>query len=141
MSAATKQYRSRAVAALACLVVALSAAPAAAQQLVYRVDKATAVMHGRYLVVDVKGATKTGGWEHPRLVILRHTDAGNLELKLVATPPGNAAAVVQSVVPVNVSLKTRAPSRPVAAVKVVSQTNSVTTKIVAQNGRQNMALD
>jgi len=119
-------------AAILCFAIALASGPAAAQSLVFRVDQATAVRDGDQLVVHVKGAARTGGWAHPRLVVRGVSDNKHLEIHFMATPPQNASAVVQSLVPVNVSLKTRAPSRSVAAVKVVSETNSVTAKIVAK---------
>jgi len=122
-------------AAILCFAIALAAGSASAQSLVWRVDQATAVSDGSTLLVRVKGAARTGGWEHPRLVLGRTSESGDLELKFVATPPRNAAAVVQSLVPVNVSLKTRAPHKSVAAVKVVSRTNSVTAQIVAKRQR------
>lgn len=119
------------------IVLASGAAPA--QTLVYRVDQATAVADGRFLVVRVKGAAKTGGWEHPHLVMRGTSGNGDLELHFVATPPEDTAAVVQQVVPVTVSLKTRAPHKSVAAVKVVSQTNTVTAQIITKKHYQRTA--
>lgn len=124
----------RVSASVLCFLIALASGPATAQTLVYRVDQATAVLDGAYLVVRVKGAAKTGGWEHPRLVA-HHRSAGDLVFQFVATPPEDSAAVVQQVVPVRVSVRTRAPGKSVAAVRVVSQTNSVTAQIIAKRQR------
>jgi hypothetical protein len=127
-------------AAFLCFVIALASGPALAQTLVYRIDRATAVVDGRFLIVHVTGAAKTGGWERPRLVERRASGAnGDLEFQFVATPPEDSSAVVQQVVPVNVSLKTRAPGKSVAAVKVVSQTNTVTAQITSKELRQRTA--
>ena len=117
-------------AAILCFAIALASGAASAQSLVYRVDQATAVLDGGNLLVRVTGAARTGGWTYPRLVIRGISGRKHLELQFVATPPRNSAAVVQSVVPVNVSLKTHAPRNRISAIKVVSETNTVTARIV-----------
>ena len=127
----------RASAAILCFLIVLASGAAAAQTLVYRVDQATAIKDGQYLVVRVKGAVRSGGWENPRLVVRRNAaSTRNLEVRFIATPPGNASAVVQSLVPMSASMRTRAPGKPVAAVKIVSETNSVTAQIVRQKGQR-----
>ncbi len=120
--------------------IALAAAPASAESLVYRVDQATAVIDGHQLVVTAKGAARTGGWEHPKLIVHKslHTP-GDVEVEFVANPPEDSAAVIQSVVPVNVSMRTRLPRSGVAAVRVVSETNSVTAQIIPKTDRQKTA--
>ncbi len=119
----------RASAALA--LIFLAAAPAAAQTLVYRVDQATAVIDGTRLVVTAKGAVRSGGWQKPRLVVRKAAhNAGDIEVAFMATPPQDPAAVVQSLLPVSVSLKTRLPKSGVAAVRVVSKTNTITAEII-----------
>jgi hypothetical protein len=70
--------------------------------------------------------------------MLRGTKS-DLEVQFVATPPHNASAVVQSLVPMSASMKTRAPGKSVASVKIVSETNSVTAQITNQK-RQRTAL-
>lgn len=121
----------RASAALVCILGILAAVPAAAQTLVYRVDQATAVIDGNRLVVTAKGAVRTGGWEHPRLILRKsRTEPGDIDMQFVATPPGDRSVVIQSVVPVKVSLSTRLPRSGVAAIKVVSETNTVTAEII-----------
>ena len=128
----------RASAAILCFLIVLASGPAAAQALVYRVDQATAVKDGQYLVVHVKGAARSGGWENPRLVV-RRSSKKDIEVQFVATPPEDAEAVVQSLVPMSAGMKTRAPRKSVAAVKIVSETNSVTAQITNQK-RQRTAL-
>lgn len=121
-------------AAFLFVAIALVSGPAAAQSLLYRVDQATAVVDSGVLVVSVKGAARTGGWKHPQLVAGRGA-SGNLELHFVAMPPQASAAVVQSIVPLKAQMKTRAPGKNVAAVKVVSETNTVTAQIVLRRQR------
>ena len=118
----------------------LAAAQAAPLEPVYRVDQATAVIDGSHLVVTAKGAVRTGGWEHPRLIVRRTVRTpGDVEVEFVASPPEDSAAVVQSIVPMNVSMKTRLPKTGVAAVRVVSETNSVTAEIIPKTDRQRTA--
>jgi hypothetical protein len=130
----------RASAALVCILSIVTALPAAAQTLIYRVDQATAVIDGSHLVVTAKGAVRTGGWGHPKLVLRRSgRRSGDIELDFKATPPPNSSVVIQSLVPVKVSTRTRLPSSGVAAVKVVSQTNSVTAEIIPRYDRERTA--
>lgn len=127
----------RASAALVCILGILAAVPAAAQTLVYRVDQATAVIDGNRLVVTAKGAVRTGGWEHPRLILRKsRTEPGDIDMLFVATPPEDRSVVIQSVVPVKVSLTTRLPRSGVAAIKVVSETNAVTAEIIPKYERR-----
>ncbi len=133
----------RASAALACFIgVLAAAAPAAAQNqtLVYRVDQATAVIDGNTILITAKGAVRTGGWEHPKLILRKSPhEPGDIEVHFMATPPQDSSVVIQSVVPVKVSMKTRKPRSGVAAVRVVSETNSVTAQVIAKSDRQRTA--
>ena len=130
----------RASAALVCFMSVVAAAvPAVAQSLVYRVDQATAVIDGNQLIVTAKGAVSSGGWEHPKLILRKSHEAGDIEVQFVATPPEDRSVVIQSVVPMKVSLKTRLPKSGVAAIKVSSQTNSVTAEIIPKSDRQRTA--
>jgi hypothetical protein len=123
----------RVSAALVCIIGILAAAPAAAQSLVYRVDQATAVIDGNHLIVTAKGAVRTGGWEHPRLILRKsNREPGDVDIQFMATPPDDRSAVIQSLVPVKVSLTTRLPRSGVAAVKVSSETNTITAKIISK---------
>lgn len=127
----------RVSAALVCILGILAAAPAAAQTLVYRVDQATAVIDGNHLIVTAKGAVRTGGWEHPRLILRKSShEPGDIEVLFVATPPEDRSVVIHSVVPVEVSLTTHLPRSGVAAVKVSSETNSVTAEIISKFERR-----
>ena len=113
------------------VLLILAAAPASAQTLVYRVDQATAVIDGNHLVVTAKGAVRTGGWERPRLIVRKAPHAsGDIEVAFMATPPRDPATVVQSLLPVSVSMKTHLPKSGVAAVRVVAETNTVTAEII-----------
>lgn len=118
----------------ALLIFALTATAAPAQSgphPILRIDQATAVIDGNRMIVSAKGAVATGGWENPRLIEKKSKhEPGDVVLEFVATPPENAAAVVQSVVPVSVSVRTRLPRAGVAAVRVISKTNSVTAQII-----------
>ena len=106
-------------------------AGASAQTLVYRVDHATAVIQDGLVAVQAKGAVRSGGWERPRLIV-RKTAPGEIRLEFVATPPRNKAAVVQTILPINGKLNIRLSSGSVATIKIVSETNSVTARIVPQ---------
>lgn len=127
----------RASAALA--LVLLATVPASAESLVYRVDKATAVIEGDHLVISATGAVKSGGWEKPRLVLRKAPQVSAIEVAFTATPPQDRAAVIQSLLPISVSLKMHAPRSGVATVRVVSETNTVTAEIVAKYVRQKTA--
>ena len=128
----------RASAALVLIVSVVAAAvPAAAQTLVYRVDQATAVIDGNHLIVTAKGAVRSGGWEHPKLILRKSRgEPGDVDIQFMATPPGDRSVVIQSVVPVKVSLTTRLPRSGIAAVKVSSETNSVTAEIIPKFERR-----
>lgn len=120
---------------IACVLISLAAASAAPAKLVYRVDEATAEISGRHLVIIAKGAARTGGWTKPKLVVLEHSapEAHEMLVDFVATPPADGAAVAQSIVPLQIKLKTRLPRYAVTEVKVVSETNTVTAQIVFEH--------
>jgi hypothetical protein len=123
------------------LAFAASAANAASVKPVYRVDQATAVISGHHLVITAKGAVRTGGWTHPKLVVRSKPASrpSQLEVSFVATPPSGKAVVIQATVPVKVKLKTRVPRYGVAEVRVVSETNTVTAEIIPAGRRQKTA--
>jgi hypothetical protein len=129
----------RARAAFVFLLVALATgvAVAAPAKLVYRIDRATAIIAHNRLVISARGAVSTGGWMRP-LLRLREASGGEaatLELELVATPPRHRAAVAHAILPVSARLAARLPHTGVVQVKVVSQTNSVTVPITRLSGR------
>jgi hypothetical protein len=128
----------RACAILAIFVV-LATAPATAEDLVYRVDTATAVISGKHMIVTAKGAVKTGGWERAHLVQKKGRGRGDIEIDFVATPPTDTATVVQALMPVRVRLVTRLPKSGVAAVRVNASTNTITAQIIAGNADRKTA--
>jgi hypothetical protein len=119
-------------AVILCFLISFAAAAAAPSVRVYRVDEATAKISGHQLVIVAKGAVRTGGWEKPKLVVHEPSasEAHQMSVEFVATPPRNGKAVAQSIVPVSVTLKTRLPRYAVTDVKIVSETNTVTARIV-----------
>ena len=126
----------RICAALLYFLIA-SAASASAQTPVYRVDHATAVIEGVNLVVTARGAVRSGGWNHAKLVVSKTTapETREIQIEFVATPPGNKSAVAQSIVPIGVKLRMRLPSSGMTSIKVVSETNSVTARIIPKKPR------
>jgi len=114
-------------------------ASASAQTLVYRVDQATAVIDGGSLVVTAKGAVRSGGWDRAKLIVRKSDEPDVLHVDFVATPPEDKSAVVQSILPISGKLRMRMPSSDVATIKVVSETNSVTARIVPKKPKQKVA--
>jgi hypothetical protein len=116
----------------------LAATPAAAESLIYRVDSATAVISEKRMIVTARGAVKTGGWEHPRLIVKKSRGRGDIEIDFVADPPESSATVIQALMPVRVRLVTRLPKSDIAAVRVNASSNTVTAQIIPKNdtGRQ-----
>jgi hypothetical protein len=114
------------------LAMALAAVPAWSGTLVYRVDRVTAKTEGPRLVIVAKGAVRSGGWEHPRLILHKSArDDGGIEIDFVAAPPANRHAVAHSVVPINVSLKLRLPHG-ATLIRVNAETNSYTMQLAAK---------
>jgi hypothetical protein len=119
--------------AVAFVMLVLAAPPAAAEDLVYRVDSATAVIAGKRMIVTAKGAVRSGGWERARLLVRKPDHGrGNVEIDFVATPPGDGATVVQALMPVTVRITTRLPKSGIAAVRVNAESNAVTAEIIAR---------
>jgi hypothetical protein len=119
--------------AVLAFIIALAAAPAAADSLVYRVDSATAVISGKQLIITARGAVKTGGWDHPHLVARKSHEVGDLDFELVATPPENSATVIQALMPVKARVTIRLPKNDVAAVRVTGASNTVTAQIIPKS--------
>ena len=119
----------RARAAFVFLMVALATgvAVAAPAKLVYRIDRATAMVAHNRLIITARGAVSTGGWMKPQLRVHEASaaEAATLEVEFVATPPRHRAAVAHAILPVGARLAARLPHYGVMQVKVVSQTNSV----------------
>ena len=129
----------RARAAFVFFLVALTTgvAVAAPAKLVYRIDRAAAMIEHNRLVITARGAVSTGGWANPLLRLREASarEAATLEVEFVATPPRHRAAVAQAILPVSARLAARRPRQGVVQVKVVSQTNSVMVPIARLSGR------
>jgi hypothetical protein len=127
--ASMKRRIASAVAAL--LVAGVSAASAgSAAAPVYKIDSVTAVQKPHELVIEAKGAVRTGGWEKPKLRVEQWPDTNTMVVVFVAIPPPPQKMVVQAILPVHakltVPLKENAE---VTEVRVAGETNSITTKI------------
>jgi len=114
--------------------IALAAAPASAQALVFRVDQVTATSEGGALTVKAMGAVRSGGWRHARLVLRNASaaDPGTIDIDFVGKPPSNKKAVIQSIVPKTVRLKLRQPRSGAPSVRVNAETNSVTVPVAVK---------
>jgi hypothetical protein len=122
------------------IALALAAVPACAGTLVYRVDHVSAKAAGARLLIVAKGAVRSGGWEHPRLILRKSArDDGGVEIDFVATPPADTHAVAHSVVPMNVSLKLSLP-RGTRTIKVIAETNSYTLPLAGKQEPERTAL-
>ena len=114
---------------LALLALCLIALPAqAAEKRVWRVDSVVATRAGNTVVVQVKGAVKSGGWSHPRLK-LAHGDGHTLAVEFLAQPPAPDAAVITALMPVTAKVTLRA-RRGMVTVKAVAEANDVTAQIL-----------
>ena len=119
-----------AVAAL-CLVAATASAAPAGQRLIYKIDKVTAAIVGKHLVVSASGAVATGGWTNPRLhLILPHkAETPSETIQFLATPPLEDAVVIQALLPIQTTATFPLPHYAVTQVTVVGETNSVTAPV------------
>ena len=115
-----------------CLAIAYDARSTAAPRarLVYRIDRVSAVVQDKELVVSVNGAVRTGGWRHPRLRAKASAPEANvLEMEFYADPPPPRHVVVQALLPISTEIKTGLPKYGTVAVSVSSETNEITTQI------------
>ena len=114
---------------LALLALCLIALPAqAAEKRVWRVDSVVATRAGNTVVVQVKGAVKSGGWSHPRLKLARG-DGHTLVLEFLAQPPSADAVVITALMPVTAKATLRA-GRGMVTVKAIAEANDVTAQII-----------
>jgi hypothetical protein len=113
------------------LVTALSQpAEAARQKLVLRVDRVTAQIIDRKLVIDATGAVPTGGWKHAKLRIKPSPPESNvMVVEFVATPPPPKEIVIQALLPVSAKVVTGLPHYAITAVSVTAESNGITTQI------------
>lgn len=103
-------------------------------QFVYRIDRVTASIQHRNLVIAVDGAVQTGGWQHARLREKpSRPEAPVLGFDFIADPPRPKQAVIQALLPVHVTLKRGLPHYGTVAVEVISRSNEITTQITRWN--------
>ena len=116
--------------ALVALATAASPAPAPRYRMIYRVDRVSAAIEDRKLVVHAEGAVNSGGWARTRLLIKPSPpEASVLHMDLVADPPSPKHVFIQELLPASADLKTVLPKYGTVAVSVASQTNELTAEI------------
>jgi hypothetical protein len=100
---------------------------------IYKVDSVTVSVKPNApnsLVIEAKGAVRTGGWEKPKLRVKEVvTNQSEMVIVFVAIPPSPKSMVVQSVLPVEATVTVPMPKKPIATVKVATETNSVTAHV------------
>jgi len=102
--------------------------------LVYRIDRVTASIAKRHLVISVDGAVQSGGWQHARLREKPSApEAPVLAFDFVADPPKPKKVVIQALLPVHVTLTRGLPHYGTVAVEVKASTNEITTQITHWN--------
>lgn len=115
----------------AALVAATATTAVAAPKLIYRVDTVTVSVDRNQMVVTANGAVNSGGWSSPRLQRkAAHTPESNgEEFEFLATPPATDAVVIQALLPVSATGRFPLPRYGAVQVKVVAESNSVTTPV------------
>lgn len=121
----------------ALLVAGLSTSAtsrADAAQPVFKIDSVTASVAAgapHKLVINAKGAVRTGGWENPRLRVKQITvpESDTMTVIFVALPPPPTSMVVEAILPVQATITVPMPKGHITTVKVASETNSVSAKI------------
>jgi hypothetical protein len=99
-------------------------------RLVYRIDRVSAAVENKKLVVNVSGAVRSGGWRHPRLrAKASPPEAHILEMEFYADPPPSKKVVINELLPISTELRTGLPKYGAIAVSVSSETNEITTQI------------
>ena len=102
--------------------------------LIYRIDRVTASIAKRHLVISVDGAVQSGGWEHPRLHEKPSPpEAPVLAFDFIANPPKPKKVVIQALLPVHVTLTRGLPHYGTVAVEVKAKSNEITTQITHWN--------
>ena len=117
--------------AAAALGLAAATATVAAPKPIYKVDSVSAKTVGRNLIITASGAVSSGGWTLPHLRMSEsHKPESDTEIiEFLATPPPPSTVVVQALLPVTASATLALPPYGVVQVKVVAESNSVTTRI------------
>ena len=129
-----KRRNTLAVAALLVAGISSSATSGDAARPIYKIDSVTASPEGPHkLVIDVKGAVRTGGWDNPHLRVKEVKETATPQPQMivvfVAIPPAPKSMVVQAILPVQATVTVPMPKQPIKIVKVAGETNSVTAKI------------
>ena|ERR1700761_7579516 len=129
-----KRRNTLAVAALLVAGISSSATSGDAARPIYKIDSVTASPEGPHkLVIDVKGAVRTGGWDSPRLRVKEVKETATPQPQMivvfVAIPPAPTTNVVQSVLPIEAKITVPMPKPHVTVVKVAGETNSMTATI------------
>ncbi|HWD28184.1 MAG TPA: hypothetical protein VG387_13520 [Rhizomicrobium sp.] len=123
---------------IAAIVLALAAATATAShatpKLIFRVDKVTAAIINRHLVVSVSGAVETGGWSQPRLHLEepRPTDVNTETIQFLAVPPAQDTVVIQALLPKTVTAVFPLPRTGITQVKVEAESNYLIAPIAPE---------
>ena len=132
-----RQAMRRGAAVIALLATTIFAFGAEAKppppQLVFRIDRVTATIIHRKLVVDVSGAVPSGGWAHARLRTKpTPRETRFMVMEFVANPPPPKHVVIQALLPVKARLQLGLPHYAVTAVKVIARSNAVMTEITVK---------
>jgi hypothetical protein len=131
-----KRRKAMALAALLVAGISTSATSGAdAAKPVFKVDTVVATAEAgapHKLVIQAKGAVRSGGWEKPKLRVKEIVvpKPGEMIIVFVAIPPPPKTMVVQAVLPVQATITVPMPKDNVTTVKVSSETNSVSAKIL-----------
>ena len=105
--------------------------PVTQPQLVARVDGLIATADGASVLIQARGAVDSGGWRQGRLRPVKNppTDAHTIVMEFVAIPPAPTRAVIEGLLPIHATA-TLPMRRGVVSVRVVSDSNEITTQIL-----------
>ena len=117
------------LAIIAVLALPAGAAPVAPpMQLIAHIDSVIATMDSGNVLIQARGAVNSGGWRQRRLRPLKG-DAHTFVMEFVATPPASTRTVIEGLLPIHAAATLRM-RRGVVAVRVVSDSNEITTEIL-----------
>lgn len=115
--------------ALALFLLALStAASAAAEKRVYRLDSITATAVPGGIRIEARGAVQSGGWSKPRLK-LNQTDAKSIVVEFLAHSPPPGKMVIMGLLPVSAQVTVKT-GHGVTSVRAVADANEVTAQVL-----------
>jgi hypothetical protein len=98
---------------------------------VYKVDSVIASVKGRVLTIQAKGAVESGGWNKPRLRVMRASpsEPRAVVVEFLAVPPSPGRMVIQALVPIQAVV--HIPARPrIGSVRAVAEANEVTSQVL-----------